>query len=81
MTAVLLLDSDWNVQSLEILEFLEFFCFLKYPFETFLNERQQIQSHFEVFSRIFRNFFHFPPACDLLQGHIVNVLDCPAALI
>lgn len=49
MTVVLLLDSDWNVQSLKILEFLEFFCFLKYPFETFLNERQQIQSDWRCF--------------------------------
>lgn len=49
MTVVLLLDSDWNVHSLKILEFLEFFCFLKYPFETFLNERQQIQSDWRCF--------------------------------
>lgn len=60
MTVVLLLDSDCNVQSLESLEFLEFFCFLKYPFETFFNERQRIQSDwrcFLVFSGVYFIFF------------------------
>lgn len=78
LTVVLLLDSD--VQRFWIFGILLFF--FNHMIETFLNKWWRDSSRYSQTGGVFLHFFRsFVSSCDLLQGLIVNMLDCYAALI